>query len=121
MWDSVLTADPCKMSGAYGWFKTVGVNSVFIRETVHGCELMDGNVVLTWAQIENPDKAGDYEGFYCTVPYTAGDASASVLDVNVVTLDGELDFANWDAVVPEEWCKDMADTETMVCKRQSID
>jgi len=121
MWDSIITGDPCKMKGAYGWFKKAGTNSVFIRETIYGCSLDTGNQILTWSQIENPDKAGDYEGFYCTVPYTKGDASVGMFDIYVKTLSGELDFKSWDSVPAEDWCKESADVENDTCMRQSFD
>ena len=46
------------LDGTYGWFKAVGVEQVFVAHTVSGCDIYDGAVVLTWAQIEDPDNVG---------------------------------------------------------------
>ena len=118
--DSIITKEPCGLKGAYGWFGKVGTSNVFIRETVHGCEIADGSIVLTWAQLANPDMAGESEGFYCTVDYTKGAESTGVTDVYVKTLTGKVDFAGLGAVTPGDWCKEV-DAETDTCMRQSLD
>lgn len=66
--------------------------------------------------MENPDKAGEAEGFYCTVDYAKGAASTGATDVYVKTLTGKLDFANWTGTKAEAWCE-AGDT----CERQSVD
>ena len=61
------------MKGVYGGYKKVGFNQVFIRETIHGCDIDNGAVVVTYAALENPDKPGEAEGFYCSAKFTAKD------------------------------------------------
>ena len=75
-WESIAEGAPCRLGGHYGWFRRMGFNSVFIRETVSDCQMAEGSIALTWAQIENPDEAGMYEGTYCTVVYKEGKQAA---------------------------------------------
>ena len=118
-WESIAEGAPCRLGGHYGWFRKVGFSSVFIRETVSDCQMAEGNIALTWAQIENPDEAGMYEGTYCTAVYKEGKQAAQQNDIYAKTLDGAgVDFASWSGVAPTEWCKDEA---TADCKRQSTD
>ena len=118
-WESIPEPAPCSLSGHYGWFRKVGISSVFIRETVADCAMAEGNIALTWAEVENPDEAGDIEGFYCTIVYKEGKQAAQQSDIYAKTLDGAgVDFAAWAAVAPTEWCKDEA---TADCKRQTSD
>ena len=118
-WSSIVTPSPCLLSGEYGWFKKVGINSVFIRETVSGCQMAEDNVALTWAQIENPDEAGESEAFYCTVIYKEDKPAAMQGDIYSKTLDGTgIDFDALKNVAPDEWC---ADEAADGCKRHQVD
>lgn len=117
-WESIATAEPCKLSGHYGWFRKVGLSSVFIRETVSDCAMAEGNIALTWAEINNPDEAGDKEAFYCRVVFKEGKQAAAQSDILAKTMDGtDIDMASWAAVPPKKWC-DGADFE---CERQTTD
>ena len=58
MWESIMTASPCMLKGAYGWYRVAGVGKAFIRETVYGCEIPDAARVLTWSEIEDLDMPG---------------------------------------------------------------
>ena len=118
-WTSIVTGDPCLLSGEYGWFKKVGINAVFIRETVSGCQMAEDNVALTWAQIENPDDAGESEAFYCTVIFKEDKPAAMQGDIYSKTLDGTgIDFDVFKDIAPDEWC---ADEEADGCKRHQVD
>ena len=111
MWESIMTADPCKLKGAYGWYKVTGFGWAFIRETVYGCEIPNDARVLTWAEIEDLDMPGTMEGFYCTATYMQADASVNVATgVDVETLYGtDVDFATWTGD-RREWCKEGSTT-----------
>ena len=120
-WESIASGgtDDCKLKGAYGGYKKVGLSQVFIREEVHDCEITNAATVLTWAAIENPDVAGEQEGFYCYTRYQAPDGkkSAGFADVDVETQQGKLDYAAWSAVQRKDWCKEV-EGEEGTCKRQ---
>ena len=98
-WESIsVGADGnCMLKGAYGGFKRVGLGQVFIRETVHSCDIAKDATVLTWAAIENPDVPGEQEGFYCSALYTAkdGNKSVAISEADVETQTGKLDYNNW--------------------------
>ena len=118
-WDSIVTPDPCLLSGEYGWFQKLGISAVFIRETVSGCAMVEGNVALTWAQIENPDEAGYSEAFYCTVIFREDKPAAQQSDIYSKTMEGTgIDFESFKSASPDEWCKDEA---TANCKRHQVD
>ena len=118
-WDSIVTPDPCLLSGEYGWFKKVGISAVFIRETVSGCQMAEGNVALTWANIQNPDEAGKSEAFYCTVIFREDKPAAMQGDIYSKSLDGTgIEAAIDSAVAPEDWC---ADADVAGCKRHQVD
>ena len=118
-WESIAEGAPCRLGGHYGWFRKVGLSSVFIRETVSDCAMAEGNIALTWAQIENPEEAGMYEGTYCTIVYKEGKQAAVQSDIYAKTMDGTgVDMASWANVAPTEWCKD---EEASNCKRQTSD
>jgi len=93
------------LDGTYGWFKAVGTEQVFIAHTVSGCDINDGATVLTWAQIENPDDPGQYEGFYCAITFDQSDATA-MQSADVETQSGALDYASWSGVLRTDWCKE---------------
>jgi len=65
----------------------------------------------------NPDKAGEAEGYYCTVDYSKGASSTGFADVYVKTLTGKLDFASWTGTKASEWCA----AEDGTCARQTVD
>ena len=66
---TIVAPSPCLLKGAYGWYRKIGTDNSFIRQTVHGCDITDASKVLTWAVIENPDEPGMQEAYYCTVDY----------------------------------------------------
>merc|ERR1719273_32537 len=98
-WESIAEGALCRLGGHYGWFRKVGLSSVFIRETVSDCAMS--------------------EGTYCTIVYKEGKQAAVQSDIYAKTMDGTgVDFAAWAGVAPTEWCKDEA---TANCKRQTSD
>ena len=112
------------LKGAYGWFQKVGLSSVFIRQTVYGCDIADGAKVLTYGAYTDPDDAdGSQEAYYCVVDYKKGQESANQSQIYVKTLDtpGTIDLAYslndlWSSISPDDWCKDEE-----FCKRQTAD
>ena len=74
---TIIAPTPCMLKGAYGWFRKVGTDNVFIRETVHGCEIEDKSYVLTWAVLDDPDEPGMQEAFYCHVEYNKEQETAT--------------------------------------------
>jgi len=64
--------------------------------------------------------AGDYEGAYCAVPYSKGNAAVGALDVTVRTLAGKaLDFATATGA-PSTWCEGGSKDDPESCWRQDI-
>ena len=117
-WESIAAGNPCKLSGHYGWFRKVGLSSVFIRETVSDCAMTEGQIALTWAEIENPDEAGDKEAFYCRVVFRDGKEAAAQNDILAKTMDGpDITMAAWSTTSPLEWCKG----DAFECERQTTD
>ena len=97
--------DKCSLTGHYGWFQRVGIDFVFIRETVGDCAMAEGNVALTWVEMDDPETPGVSEAFYCAITFRDGKPAAAQTDIRAKTMDGEdIDMAAWTAVTPTEWC-----------------
>ena len=115
---TIIAPTPCMLKGAYGWFRKVGTDNVFIRETVHGCEIEDKSYVLTWAVLDDLDEPGMQEAFYCHVEYNKEQETATQTQIYAKTMDGKnIDIGSWDAAAPDTWCGD----ENEDCKRQTTD
>ena len=70
--------------------------------------LYDGDKVVTWAELTNPNEPDKNEGFYCMVDYNGNDGGSNV---EVVTLVGTPDFPTVDMYamsssgrLPQDWC-----------------
>ena len=72
------SGDQCSLTGHYGWFSRLGLDFVFIRETVGDCAMAEGNIALTWAEMDGEDEeyGATIEGFYCMVTYRDGKPAA---------------------------------------------
>ena len=55
---------------------------MFIRETVGDCAMAEGNIALTWAEMDDPETPGVSEAFYCMVTYRDGKIAAARTDVS---------------------------------------
>ena len=74
-------------SGAYGIVSVtdgIGQSYLWVQSTVHdGPAVEDGNIFLTYTQLEDPDKKGTYESFTCQTVYSTTQSHASLKDVIV--------------------------------------
>ena len=110
----------CSLTGHYGWFQRLGFSHVFIRETVGDCAMAEGNVVLSWAEMDDPDTPGVSEAFYCMVTYRDGKPAAVQTDIRAKTMDGEdIDMAAWTNEDPNVWCS--AQHSNGACERHTTD
>jgi len=119
---SLAEANPCMLDGNYGWFKTTGIDQVWIQHTVSGCDIYDGSIVLAWAQIEDPDTPGNVEGFYCYIEFDQSNVSAMAsADVETQTGTG-VDYAEWNDIVRTQWCLELDEegNKHAECDRQSV-
>ena len=120
LFDSITTGDPYTLTGKYGGYKKVGVSFAFISQTVGGAEIPDGGMVLTWAQIPDPETPGNVEGFYCAVKHQRSEETGENVDVE--TFEGtNIDFASMTGD-PDLWCPEAENDETAPsgCKRHSV-
>merc|ERR1711971_655985 len=116
---SIETAAPCKLTGNYHWYKNAGVDGAVIRHKVSECEIGEGAIVMTWAQVEDPDTPGNIEGHYCTIKFSQTNATArESADVETQAGTG-VDYAAWNAVKRTDWCTPNQ-TPTPECTRQSV-
>ena len=114
---SIASASPCMLDGNYHWYKNIGVDGVVIRTRVSDCDIEDGAMVLTWAEIEDPDTPGNIEGFYCTIEFSQVNATATAsADVETLTGTG-VDFKSWNDLVRTTWCDENSEAD---CDRMSI-
>ena len=60
----------------------MGIDYVLIRETVGDCAMAEGNIALTWGEMDDPDTPGKSEAFYCMVTYRDGKIAAARTDVS---------------------------------------
>ena len=122
-YESIMPAEgKCSLSGHYGWFQRVGIDMVFIRETVGDCPMEEGNIALTWAEMDDPDTPGVSEAFYCAVTYRDGKPAALQTDIRAKTMDGKnIDMAAWasEPESPEVWCS--AQHSNGDCERHTTD
>jgi hypothetical protein len=112
------------LDGKYGWYVRAGVDQVFIAQTVMSDQdfggWTDGQYVLTFAQIEDPDNAGQYEAFYCSVVWNMDSDTGSNVDVE--TFEGpNVDLYSFTGG-PDTWCPDEPSAPDYVegCMRQSL-
>lgn len=114
---AIASASPCMLDGNYHWYKNIGVDGVVIRTRVSECDIEDGAMVLTWAEIDDPDSPGNKEGFYCTIEFSHTNATATAsADVETLTGPG-LDFASFNDLVRTTWCDSNSEAD---CDRMSI-
>jgi len=73
---TIESGSDCKLGGNYQGFKNIGLQGVSIRHQVSDCDIPEGAIVLTWAEIEDPDTPGNLEGFYCSVEFSQSNATA---------------------------------------------
>ena len=110
----------CSLTGHYGWFQRLGLDFVFIRETVGDCAMAEGNIALTWAEMDDPDTPGVSEAFYCAVTFRDGKPAAVQTDIRAKTMDGEdIDMAAWTDEAPDVWCS--AQHSNGACERHTTD
>ena len=76
------SGDGCSLTGHYEWFSAMGLDYVLIRETVGDCAMAEGNIALTWGEMDDPDTPGKSEAFYCMVTYRDGKIAAARTDVS---------------------------------------
>merc|ERR1712048_1349804 len=116
-------AGDCMLGGNYQGFTNVGLKGVSIRHTVSDCDIPEGAIVLTWAEIEDPDTPGNLEGSYCSIEFSQSNASAMAsADVETQTGTG-VDYDDWNEIPRTQWCDGVVvDEEGVVpdCTRQSI-
>lgn len=118
---TIPEGDGCMLGGNYQGFKNIGLNGVSIRHTVSGCDIPEGAVVLTWAEIQDPDTPDNIEGFYCSIEFSQSNATAMAsADVETQTGTG-VDYDDWNELVRTQWCDGvtMVEDEIPECTRQS--
>ena len=85
-------------SGAYGVVSVtdgIGQSYLWIQSTVHdGPAVADGNIILTYTQVENPDNPGTYESFTCQTTYYRMQSYAPIEKVIVRNYYGPGRFSN---------------------------
>ena len=112
------------LDGKYGWYVRAGIDQVFISQTVTSDESLygwvDGQYILVFAQIEDPDNAGSYEGFYCSVQWNMDSDTGSNVDVETFEGPGVDLFGFLGG--PDTWCADEPSSPDYVegCMRQSL-
>ena len=83
----------------------------------------DGNVAVTWAEMDDPDQPGVAEAFYCAVTFREDKPAALQTDIKAKTMDGKnIDMAAWAGVAdesPEVWCS--AQHSNGDCERHTTD
>jgi len=95
---TIESGQACMLGGNYQGFKNIGLQGVSIRHTVSDCDIQEGAIVLTWAEIEDPDTPGNLEGFYCSIEFSQSNATAMAsADVETQTGTG-LDYDDWDSI-----------------------
>ena len=85
-------------SGSYGIVTVtdgLGQSYLWVQSTIHdGPGAEDGDIFLSYTQIEDPDNAGYYESFTCQVAYRRSATHADLNNVSVRNYYGEGLFAD---------------------------
>lgn len=100
------------LDGKYGAYKAVGINQIFISQTVTGL-FADGNHVYTWASMEDPDNPGMVEAHTCGVIFREANAAADMIQdgITVDTFTGSDVMGAWTGPYAD-WCPD-ADADAL--------